>query len=150
MFSKILYPTDFSEVAGKALAYIKKLREAGCGEVMILHVIDEREIQGIVAWSSISGNWPVDLDSELKKREQHHLAELKKIARELEEGGCQVKAIVREGHPAQEILKLAEEEKADAIIIGSHGKSNLKEMLLGSVSESVIRKSPIPVLVIKR
>lgn len=150
MFSKILYPTDFSDVAGKALGYIKKLREAGCGQVVILHVIDEREIQGLVAWSSISGNWPVDIDAELKKREKHHLAGLKKIARQLEEGGCQVKTIVREGHPAQEILKLAEEDKANVIVLGSHGKSNLREMLLGSVSESVIRKSPIPVLVVKR
>jgi len=150
MFSKILYPTDFSNVARKALAYISKLRKAGCGEVVILHVIDEREIQGIVAWSSISGNWPVNLDSELKKREKHHLAELKKIARELEKEGCQVKTIVKEGHPAQEIIKVAAEEKADVIVIGSHGKSNLRGMLLGSVSESVVHKSPVPVLVVKR
>ena len=143
MFGKILYPTDFSDVAGKALAYIRKLREAGCRDVVILHVIDEREIQGIVAWSSISGNWPVDIDSELKKREKHHLTELEKE-------GCQVKAIVKEGHPSQEILKVAAEEKVDAIVIGSHGKSNIQEMLLGSVSEDVIRKSAKPVLVVKR
>ena len=49
-----------------------------------------------------------------------------------------------------EILKVEQEEGVSLIAIGSHGKSNVKEMLLGSVSEKVIRKSGTPVLVVKR
>jgi nucleotide-binding universal stress UspA family protein len=47
-------------------------------------------------------------------------------------------------------LRVEDEEDVSAIVIGSHGKSNIKEMLLGSVSETVIRKSKKPVLVVKR
>ena len=47
MFKKILYPTDFSEVATKALDYIKQLKEAGSQEVVILHVINQRIIDGL-------------------------------------------------------------------------------------------------------
>jgi len=47
-------------------------------------------------------------------------------------------------------LSVEEEEDVSAIVIGSHGKSNIKEMLLGSVSEKVIRKSKKPVLLVKR
>jgi len=50
----------------------------------------------------------------------------------------------------REILRVEEEEGVSIIVIGSHGKTNIKEMLLGSVSEKVIRKSKNPVLVIKR
>jgi nucleotide-binding universal stress UspA family protein len=48
------------------------------------------------------------------------------------------------------VLKVAEEENPSVIVVGSHGKSNLEEMLLGSVSEKVVRKSRHPVLVVKR
>ena len=47
MFEKILYPTDFSDVSKKALEYVKKLKDAGTKEVIVLHVIDEREIENI-------------------------------------------------------------------------------------------------------
>ena len=61
-----------------------------------------------------------------------------------------VKVIIKRGVPLKEILKIEEKEKISVIIIGSHGKTNLEEMLLGSVSEKVIRQSKSPVLVIKR
>jgi nucleotide-binding universal stress UspA family protein len=47
MFEKILYPTDFSDVSKKALDYIKQLMQAGAKEVIVLHVMDEREIDAI-------------------------------------------------------------------------------------------------------
>lgn len=54
------------------------------------------------------------------------------------------------GLPFSEILKTEDKETVSAVILGSHGKSNVKEMLLGSVSEKVIRNSKTPVIVIKR
>ena len=66
------------------------------------------------------------------------------------QSGLIVKVRIETGVPLKEILKVEEEEKVSAIVIGSHGKTNIKEMLLGSVSEKVIRRSKNPVLVIKR
>jgi nucleotide-binding universal stress UspA family protein len=68
----------------------------------------------------------------------------------LRQSGLEVKVRIETGVPLKEILKVEEEEKVSAIVIGSHGKTNLEEMVLGSVSEKVIRKSKNPVLVIKR
>lgn len=68
----------------------------------------------------------------------------------LEGNGFAVKVKIERGIPFQIILAVEEEEDVSAIVIGSHGKSNIKEMLLGSVSEKVIRKSKKPVLVVKR
>lgn len=64
--------------------------------------------------------------------------------------GIEVKISLIVGIPFSEILKVEEDEDVSAIIIGSHGKSNIKEMMLGSVSEKVIRKSKKPVIVIKK
>ena len=62
----------------------------------------------------------------------------------------QLKERLESGVPFNEILRVAEEENASVIVLGSHGKSNMAEMFLGSVSEKVIRKSKKPVLVVKR
>jgi nucleotide-binding universal stress UspA family protein len=146
MFEKILFPTDFSDASKKALGYIKQLKEAGAKEVVVLHVIDEREIEHI---AHIPG---IDMDAEeLEKRKEESAKEgMKEIEAELRKSGLQVKTRIEKGIPFRDILKVEEEERISVIVVGSHGKSCIAEMLLGSVSEKVIRKSNKPVLVVRR
>ena len=150
LFKTILYPTDFSEVARKALGYIKQLRQSGVEEVVVLHVFDQRELRNLAALGGLNGNWPIDLDQELTQREVEHLKNVQEIVDQLKESGLRAKAIVREGIPLREILRTAKNEQISLIVLGSHGKTNLQEVMLGSVSEGVIRHSQQPVLVIKR
>ncbi len=72
------------------------------------------------------------------------------IKAELNESGFDVKTRIEKGIPFRDILRVEKEEAVSVIVIGSHGKSNIEEMFLGSVSEKVIRKCKRPVLVIKR
>ena len=144
MLEKILFPTDFSDVSKKALGYIKQLKQAGIKEVIVLHVIDERELDTIFQHSAVRFEDIVrSIRADAKK-------EMDAFESELKEDGFIVKVKIERGIPFQIILRVEEEEGVSAIIIGSHGKSNIKEMLLGSVSEKVIRKSKKPVLVVKR
>jgi nucleotide-binding universal stress UspA family protein len=146
MFAKVLFPTDFSDVSKKALQYITKLKGAGTREVIVLHVVDEREIE------SLSQHAARDFDiKEVEKKRDHYTKEqLKIIKDELKESGFKVKVRTERGIPFMEILRVEEEEGVSVTVLGSHGKSLVKEMLLGSVSEKVIRKSSKPVLVIRR
>ncbi|OPY85908.1 MAG: Universal stress protein [Syntrophus sp. PtaU1.Bin208] len=144
MFDRILYPTDFSDVSMKAVRYVKQLKEAGAKEVTVLHVIDERSLFGTAH--------EIAIDYESIERELRKVAEEKcnKILAEFREAGLDAKVKIEKGNPFQEILKVAQEENVSLIVIGSHGRSNVEEMFLGSVSEAVIRKAVGPVLVIKR
>lgn len=144
MFEKILYPTDFSDVSKKALDYIKQLKDAGAKEVIVLHVIDERKIEAIVLYGTRESSVVIDRIEEQARKE------VSAIEKELKESGFEVKARIETGIPLREILRIEEEERVSVMIIGSHGKTNIKEMLLGSVSEKVIRRAKNPVLVIKR
>ena len=144
MFKKILFPTDFSDVSKKALAYIKQLKEAGTKEVVVLHVIDERQIEAIALYGT--GESYVVID----RIEEEAIKEISAIEKELQESGFEVKTRLETGIPLREILRVEEAEKVSLIVIGSHGKTNMKEMFLGSVSEKVIRKAKNLVLVIKR
>ena len=142
MFEKILYPTDFSDVSKKALQYCKKLKEAGTKEVIVVHVIE---------WDPNLESMPQNMKVELQKLlEQEPRKELDIIKSELQESGLNVRTRLERGNPFKEILKVESEEGVSAIVIGSHGKSNIKELVIGSVSENVVRKSKTPVLVVKR
>lgn len=145
MFETILYPTDFSDAAVKALAYVKKLKDTGAKEVIVLHVNDERGNDSVIR---ILG------ESQFNKLNMARMevtkTKLDSIKKELIDAGLQVRARIENGMPVREILRVEEEEEVSVTVIGSHGRSNLEEIFLGSVSEKVIRKSKAPVLVVKR
>ncbi|MGD9302363.1 MAG: universal stress protein [Desulfobacterales bacterium] len=101
MFEKILYPTDFSDVAVKALDYIKQLREAGSQEVVILHVINQRTIDGLMRHSISEDN----IEAWRKKAKEVAQESLTEIKEELEDLGFSVKTIIKTGFPFSEILK---------------------------------------------
>ena len=146
MFEKILYPTDFSDVSKKALVFIKQLKGAGTKEVVVFHVIDERVINKIQHHSDAG----INVEEFQKIMEEHAQEEIKVIEDELKKSGFNVKTRIDRGIPFREILKAEEEESVSVVVIGSHGKSCVQEMLLGSCSEKVVRKSSKPVLVVRR
>ncbi len=146
MFKKILYPTDFSDVATKALDYIKQLKEAGAQEVTILHVINQRIIDGLMRHAMLDK----DILQWRNKAEEIAQESLVEMSNELESLGFTVKTVVKTGFPWREILEVEQKEAPSILVIGSHGRSNLGEVFLGSVSDRVIRKCKGPVMVIKR
>jgi len=143
MFSKILYPTDFSDIARKALPYVEQLRNAGADEVVILHVIDSGSLD-LLCYDP--GHYRT-IENNLKELA---LENSNFIKRHIEKTGMSAKVLIKIGNPASKILKVEKEEQASVIVIGSHGKSNIEEMLIGSVSERVVRNATCPVLVVKR
>jgi len=144
MFEKILYPTDFSGRAKDALDFIKTLEHAGEKEVVILHVMDAKLID-------FSNRYAPEVFANVEKSlEEKTVKDLAVIETKLKDKGFKVSVRLEKGVPFREILRVSEEENVSVIVIGSHGMSNIKEMLLGSVSEKVVRKSKMPVLIIKQ
>lgn len=144
MFEHILYPTDCSDVAMKAIKYIRQLREAGTKEVTILHIIDKRLLY------ETAQDVNIDFEGLEKQQIENITTKCSRFMEDLKEAGLIVKLRTEKGNPYQEILKVARDEDISLIVIGSHGRSNVEEMMLGSVSEAVIRHAVQPVLVIKR
>jgi nucleotide-binding universal stress UspA family protein len=147
MFRKILYPTDFSDVSNIAIEYLRQLKESGIEEILVLHVIDERDLQFsyLYVFDEYSGD--KDLKQKLKDEATKKLVEIKD---KLKDCGFKITYRIEFGVPLKEILKAEQKKDISMIIIGSHGKSNVEEMLLGSVAEKVVRKCKKPVLVVKR
>jgi len=144
MYEKILYPTDFSDEATKALEFIKELKGAGAKEVIILHVIDRRGLNDLARFAK------KDIPHIIGDMETRTRSELSPVVNELEESGLKVKIRIEKGGPCDEILRVADEENASIIIAGSHGKSNIDNMLLGSVSYKLVKRANLPILVVKK
>ncbi|MCD6492945.1 MAG: universal stress protein [Archaeoglobaceae archaeon] len=153
MFRKILYPTDFSEPARKALRYVTKLREAGSKEVVILHVVEKEIVEAYeeaFAWAGKDVTTETEkLDEKLIKKARKQMEE---DIKELEGLGFSVKGRVTIGNPWEEILKVTESEGVSLIVMGSHGCGRLScklEKLIGSTTENVVRHAKKPVLVVR-
>lgn len=150
MFEKILYPTDFSECAGKAVPYIIKLRKAGAKEVIVLHVIEDRGLEDLVRHCEKAGFEPEDFKKNVLgdiTRDKQQAAE--EIRTRFEGAGLKATVLVEFGIPSKEICRVAEAEKASVIVMGALGKHAIQSMLLGSVSERILRGSHVPVLIVR-
>ena len=154
LFRKVLYPTDFSELAEVAKDYILKLKEANAQEVVILHVIHPLEFSlpqfddpFALDVATIYAHIP-EIEKEILKK---HEEMLNTMADELEQQGFTVKRVMTIGDPKEEIVRVADEEKVNVIVIGYHGKGLLERILeMGSTAKAVIRNAKCPVLVVKR
>ncbi len=151
MLEKVLYPTDFSEVSEKALDYVLLLRKAGAQEVVLLHVVEGKEVEAILGAAPWFGKSKEEMREEVEKRIREDREKvLDGIASRLEKEGYRVKRMVVFGNPVKEILRVEEEEDVSIIVMGSHGRTNIMEMLIGSVSEKIVRNAKRPVLVVRR
>ena len=151
MFKKILYPTDFSDSARAALAYVKKLREAEATHVVLLHVYDSRlidlrwEIEVEYGDSGVVGA----KENVVKKLLDSSYERLKELETELKDTGFETELIVVEGIPYQEITKTASHKGVSLIVMGSHGEHGVVERVIGSTTERVLRETSVPILVVR-
>ncbi len=152
MLDSILHPTDFSDCSTKTFEYVKALCRSGISKkAIILHVVNRKRVESMAQGVAWFGETALEFEKEFKERLTREAEEkLEKLAEELRADCADVKTLVKYGNPVKLILKTAEEENVSVIVIGSHGRSNFEEVLLGSVSEGVVRKAKVPVMVVKR
>jgi universal stress protein A len=143
--SRILVPTDFSNSSKEALDSAIHLARMLKAKLYLLHVFE----------------WPVYIDAgvspgvrpemyewikEIKTESSRKLA---RLAEEVRRRHVTVHTLFKEGAPFLEILDAAKDIRADLIVVGTHGRTGLAHILLGSVAERVVRQSPCPVLTVR-
>lgn len=141
---RILVPTDFSEHSMNALKYGCALAEKFDSDLHLLHVL--QDLVAMVPEPGLAFPPPGDYMQELQASAK---AALDKLPDESWPHGGTVLREVRNGPPFVEIIRYAKEQEVDLIVVGTHGRSGLAHMLLGSVAEKIIRKSPCPVLAVR-
>jgi nucleotide-binding universal stress UspA family protein len=135
---KILYATDFSSHSNQAYFHAVALAEGHGADLIILHVYSPTaaDLEGMVPDSRSE-----DLDVSYWRQQLEQIHPVN--------SGIRVHHVLLEGSPADEIVRYATEQGIDLIVMGTHGRTGLERLLMGSVAEKVVRGAPCSVLVAK-
>lgn len=139
-FQRILFPTDFSESAGYASEYAISLASKYGSNLYILHVIEHF---AYIVDFGIDFQSQTSMEATAQKLLEDTVASIRKK-------GADAEGVIVSGDPFVEIIKFAKREQIDLIVMATHGRTGLEHMLMGSVAEKVVRKSPCPVLTVKK
>jgi nucleotide-binding universal stress UspA family protein len=135
MYSKILVPTDGSDVSETALKHAIDLAEKYDAEVHGLYVVEVGRLEGM----------SLDVGGAIERLEADGQEFVAQIADAADASGLQATTEVRVGKPADTILGYVDDNAIDMVVMGTHGHSGLGRRLLGSVTEKVVRLADVPV-----
>ncbi|MCW8811620.1 MAG: universal stress protein [Ignavibacteriaceae bacterium] len=141
--NNILVPVDFSNYSKSALAYASKIAQSYKAQLQVLHIIEEtmHPAFSLSGKSSIFDLVPGIKDDSRKRAE--------KMLKEVVSDDIKSNVYVKGGRAASDIINFAKENSTDLIVIATHGLTGLEHMLLGSVTEKVVRMAHCPVFTVK-
>lgn len=141
MFKKILVAIDGSEISKRSLQMAIDEAKAWDAELHAIYVIETGML------SSVPVDNTLEVIYSLLENEGARIMEESQTS--ASDAGITLETHIKQGHAGNEILKLAEELEADLIMLGSHGKSEIDRLLIGSVTTYVVRHSSITTLVVR-
>jgi universal stress protein A len=144
LFHRIVVPTDFSECSEEAWALARRVASALGSEIVLAHVYVEPVFYGD---PSMTADTTWQLFEQGRKWVED---ELEKWASAARAQGTALRTTVLTGTAQEAIVKLAGDERADLIVMGTHGRTGLNRALLGSVADRVVRFAPCPVLTVRK
>ena len=139
---KILIATDGSETANEAADFGIEMMGCSGAKIYAVHVIDITPYRSV----SLDKIWSKETLDEHEKEGYEATSYIERVAKA---SGVEVESRILKGDPAEKIVSFAEDNGIDMIIVGSLGKGGYDRLILGSVSEKVIRHAKVPVLVVR-
>jgi universal stress protein A len=129
----ILCPVDYSSTSDLAIQLAGKLARSGESKVILLHVIQPGSAD---EQTTIVGAMINDAKDRIRERG-------------LFEKSIELEHLTLKGNPGEVIVHFAEKRKADLIVMGTHGRTGLSKLLMGSIAQAVMQNAPCPVITIK-
>jgi len=143
-FRRILHPTDFSPASSAALARATDLAKANRAELLLLHVMTP------YAPVADEGYMPPRLWEEMEASTRAYASKkLDALAAKARKAGARVKTLLLEGVPHERIARAAKAQRADLVVMGTHGRTGLAHFFVGSVAERVVSIAPCPVMTVR-
>jgi nucleotide-binding universal stress UspA family protein len=143
----ILLPTDGSECSAKAAKYALSFAKQYGARIVALHVIDQRwEEQSRAVLTEMGQDLTQKIRAGYEEEARRIVAE---VAAAAAQAGIPAEARIASGIPYEEIVRTGGDVSADVIIMGTHGRTGMSHLFLGSVTEKVIRRASCPVLTVR-
>lgn len=142
---RILYATDYSKASGRALDEAVKLAKQNNAELWVVHVIEP--LVTYVSGEDFGGAELYMRLEETTKRDAE--SSMKKLMQRLERLRVKAKSLLLKGSPHEQIVKAAKNKKADMIVVGTHGRTGLSKLFMGSVAGRVVSTAHCPVVTVR-
>jgi len=142
MFKKILCPVDFSEYTENIVNYAVEIAKKFNSELHLLHIIPN--LNYFTPYESFMT--PENIIALERNIEKEIEKDFDKISKKID---IPFKKVIKSGVTFVEIINYIKEESISLVVMGTHGRSGIEHILIGSVAEKVVRKSPCPVLTIR-
>lgn len=144
MSRRILHPSDFSKASGAAFKKAVEMAKADRAELMLVHVVSP--IVPVAGEGYVSPKMYDEIAASTRGWAQKQLA---KLLAKAKQAGVRAKGFVLEGAAHEQIVRFAKSKRADLIVLGTHGRSGLAKLLLGSVAGRVVGSATCPVLTVR-
>ena len=141
---RVLFASDFSKASAKAFATAVALAKASGAELTITHVLVP--FTPIVPEQYIRGATLNQLTADLRRWSQRQLDQLTAKAKKL---GVRASSLTMTGDPAEQIVRAARSKRAELIVLGTHGRTGLNRLFVGSVAQRVIAAASCPVVTVR-
>ena len=142
MFKHIIVPIDGSDFSLQAVDLAASLAKEQGAACTVVTVVD------LVPAAALAAATPDLVNAWLKTLQEQAQSAVDSAVARVRAAGVEANAEVLKGFPPDLILQVAKQHRADLIVMGSHGRSGLRRLFVGSIAESVVRCSPIPVLIV--
>ena len=140
---KILVPLAFTDYSQGVFDCAVQIAMKNDARLIVLSIINSRDIDSVK--SIVSMGYDVDAEHYVEKIRKDRKQKLNKMADEAKIDKEKVKVLFKIGKPAIEILKVISKEAPDLVVMGTRGRSNLKNSIMGTVAEKVFKRSPVNV-----
>lgn len=141
---RILHPTDFSPASGPAFVKAVELARLDKAQLLVVHVVTPPI--PFIAEGYLSPGTYEEFEAAARRDAESKMG---KFLSRAKRAGVRVSGTVLLGAPHAAIIEIARRKKADLIVMGTHGRTGLNHLLMGSVAERVIGRAPCPVLTVR-
>ncbi|MFZ0451691.1 MAG: universal stress protein [Desulfatiglandaceae bacterium] len=145
--SKIMVAVDFSRYSKKVLEYAGVMAERMKSELVIVNVINNRDIEAMQRAAQMTKSFSVE--GWVKTQKEERLELLQQLIQETSLGHLPIKILFRTGVPFKELMKAVEEERPDLLAMGPKGRTDLPDIRLGSTAEKAFGRCPVPIVSVR-
>ncbi|MFB6160931.1 MAG: universal stress protein [Haloferacaceae archaeon] len=149
-YRNVLVPTDGSDLALRALDEALALAELSGATIHVLYVVDDAKVAELAAGTGVDDvSIDGDVDRLFERFEAVGEHAIDDLCDRAANRGLALTTAIRKGLPEEEILAYVDGNGIDLLVMGTHGRRGLQRYILGSTTERVLRKSPVPVLAVR-
>ena len=141
---KIMVAADLTEYSEGLLNYAARIAESMNAELIVANIINTRDVEAVGMIAAMG--YEVDSEHYVSGIKDEHQKTLNQILAKLSFPAGKLRSVFKVGHPVDELLKIAINENVDMLVMGVKGRTDLKNILIGSVAEKLFRRSPVTVV----